>query len=195
MLQATNAHFIMTENLINRRNVVNDVSKKVSACKKFFMLEVKAQVVAAAINELGMEDIDSSPSEEKFDVNDNDSKEKKIDCIHSLATTVVNKYVLKEACVQSILDNLCHETEDAKCNMEGGRYLCRFPGCTNLFGMVARGDRTMRSHARLVLNKSQVSVPTKEKDDMFNYQTLFLEAGLLCNFYDAILEGDGQRVI
>ena len=48
----------------------------------------------------------------------------------------------------------------------------------------------------MVLNKSEVSKPKEERDDMFNYQTSFLEASLLlCNFYDAISEGDGQRVI
>ena len=36
----------------------------------------------------------------------------------------------------------------------------------------------------------------KGSDDMFNYQSSFLEVGmLLANFYDAISEGDGQRVV
>ncbi len=35
-----------------------------------------------------------------------------------------------------------------------------------------------------------------KRDDMLNYQSSFLEIGLLVNnFYDAISEGDGSRVV
>ena len=156
-------------NLINRRNVVTDVSKNVSACKKFFLLEVKARVVAAAMNELGIEDIDSSPDSESFNINENDSREKKINLIHSLATTVVNTYILKEARVQGILDKIHNATGDENCNMKGERYLCRFPGCTKSFRHDGkRRQDHEKSHTGMALNKSPVGMSAKEKDDMFN---------------------------
>ena len=38
--------------------------------------------------------------------------------------------------------------------------------------------------------------PSNAKDDVLNYQTSFVEVGLLLkNFYDAVAEGDGLRVI
>jgi hypothetical protein len=56
-------------NLINRRTVRADVSKDVSACKKFFLLELEARIVAATMVLLEMEDIDDTPSLSKLNVN------------------------------------------------------------------------------------------------------------------------------
>ena len=53
-------------NLINRRNVVTDVKTRVSACKQFFNVSLDARVTAAALQELGMEDINAVPAEDKF---------------------------------------------------------------------------------------------------------------------------------
>ncbi|XP_065055033.1 uncharacterized protein LOC135683648 [Rhopilema esculentum] len=49
--------------LINRRNVVTDVSKRFDANKKFFLLEVHARIVAALLVILGIKDIEEQISE------------------------------------------------------------------------------------------------------------------------------------
>jgi L1 cell adhesion molecule like protein len=42
----------------------------------------------------------------------------------------------------------------------------------------------------------QTQVRDVVNDDIFNYQSSLLEVGLLLmNFYDAITEGDGQRLV
>ena len=67
------------QNLINRRNVTKDVSKNVSACKKFFILTLEARVVAAAMSELGIIDIDEIPSPDTLPENINTfSKQQKV---------------------------------------------------------------------------------------------------------------------
>ena len=57
-------------NLINRRNVKADVDSAVNAARRFFMMEVEARIVAAAMTELGMDEFDSTrqngPSAEKM---------------------------------------------------------------------------------------------------------------------------------
>ena len=48
-------------NLVNRRNVVEDVKKKFSACQEFFLMEVETRVVAATLKVLGLDSIDGEP--------------------------------------------------------------------------------------------------------------------------------------
>ena len=48
--------------LINRPNVATEVTKRYDACKKFFLLEVEARVVAATLTTLGLDSIDQSPT-------------------------------------------------------------------------------------------------------------------------------------
>ena len=76
------------------------------------------------------------------------------------------------------------------------RYKCRFAGCTKSFWYDGKRRRDHEaSHKGMVFNQVDVVKHKEEKDDMFNYQTSFLEALLLSNFYDAISEGDGQRLL
>ena len=49
--------------LVNRRNVVTDVSKRFDANKKFFILEVHARIVAAFLVILGIKYMEEQPSE------------------------------------------------------------------------------------------------------------------------------------
>ena len=49
--------------LINLRNVDSHVRAKVNACKQFFLMEVDCRVVAAALEELHIKDIDDVPDE------------------------------------------------------------------------------------------------------------------------------------
>ena len=49
-------------NLINRCNVKGDVHQAYTRCKDFFILEFETQVVAAALQVLGMSTLDDTPS-------------------------------------------------------------------------------------------------------------------------------------
>ena len=55
----TNAHFVNV--LINRSNVYLDVRLMVSSCKQFFLMEGECSVIAAAMEELHVQDIDDIP--------------------------------------------------------------------------------------------------------------------------------------
>lgn len=185
-------------NLINRRNVRADVSKNVSACKKFFLLELEARVVAATMNELEIEDIDAIPSPDKFYVNtENASNQEKIKCLNSLVSKVVNKYILRDDKVQAILDKVQAAKDDSNISKPvGERYMCRLPGCTKSFRYDGKRRRDHeKTHEGMALD-DDVETSDKAIDDVFNYQSSFLEVGILLrNFYDAVSEGDGQRII
>lgn len=71
-------------NLINRRNVVKDPSKDFKACEDFFLLAVKAHILCAAMQEFGMEELDSS-------IPDTLCKDKKTS-IEAVATKIVDKF-------------------------------------------------------------------------------------------------------
>ncbi|XP_028413964.1 uncharacterized protein LOC114536823 [Dendronephthya gigantea] len=188
-------------NLINRRNVRTDVSKDVSACKKFFLLELDARIVAATMNELGIEDIDATPSTDKLKMDiENASIREKRECLNVLAGKVVNKYILRDDKVQAILDKTRVATEASKKveTSDGERYMCRFPGCTKSFRYDGKRRRNHeKTHGEMVVEENRDTEKcVVMKDDMFNYQSSVLEVGLLlANFYDAVTEGDGQRLI
>ncbi|XP_068670229.1 uncharacterized protein [Montipora foliosa] len=197
-------------NLINRRNVSSDVDVAVNPCRKFFDLEVKARLIAAALNELGMSDISDSPKGEFSQPNlpEASNMEKK-DYVRKIATHIVDGYVIRRENVENIFNNLlaaeAAEEEEVRQQTDNGRYICFFPGCSKTFA--SRGKR-MRDHEAthnqqvppqdspglLFPSDSATSEKVPEKDDMFSYQCSFLEYGMLIlNFFDAIKEGDGKR--
>lgn len=54
-------------NLINRRNVKQDVTAAANACRRFFILAVEARIIAAALHILEMNSIDDKePKCHKF---------------------------------------------------------------------------------------------------------------------------------
>ena len=182
-----------------------DVSKNVSACKKFFMLELEARIIAATMIELGIGEMCQSPSTGTYEDLGSMSKQAKVDCLNSLACKVVDTYILRKDKVETILEKT-REAQDAEKSenvKEGERFPCRFPGCQKSFkhdGKRRRdhekthGSFVAEQHSKPSANSSQNVA--KSSDDMFNYQSSFLEVGmLLANFYDAISEGDGQRVV
>ena len=50
-------------NLINRQNVISSPEKDVNSCEVFLTLIVKAHVVTAAMEVLGMSDLNDQPNE------------------------------------------------------------------------------------------------------------------------------------
>ena len=154
------------------------------------------------MTELEMEDVDSIPHSGKLNIDiEKASIREKREYLCSLAGKIVDKYILRDDKVQAIIDKTRAATEANKTvqSSNGERYMCRFPGCEKSFRYDGkrRRDHERTHDAGVVVNENQHSLKRDVlKDDMFNYQSSFLEAGLLLrNFYDAISEGDGQRLI
>ena len=82
------------------------------------------------------------------------------------------------------------------------RYQCRYEGCTKTF---AHYRKRMKDHEAkhdppiLEEVKQPLTVDTtsdEDQDDMLNYQKALLEYGMhILNFWDAISEGDGERIM
>jgi hypothetical protein len=93
--------------LINQRNIAVDVSKNVNATKSFVLLETDARIVAAGMNELGIEDISQEPSSDIIPPNlKAASKDDKKQFLKSLAGKVVNKYILSSEKITLLLDKV-----------------------------------------------------------------------------------------
>ncbi len=163
-------------NFINRANISVDVSKNVSATKSVVLLETDARIVAAGMNELGIDDINGEPSSNTIPPNlKTASKDDKRLFLKSLAASVVDRYILGSEKIALLLEKVHMAESEEKSNADCGRYKCRFPGCGNYTS----------SHKQ-----------TMKRDDMFNYQSSFLEIAILVkNVLDAISEGDGARVV
>ena len=153
-------------NLINRRNVPKDVSKNVSACKKFFILTLEARVVPAAMSELGIIDIDEISSPDTLPENINTfSKQQKVEWLNALATKVVDKYVLNEKNVQAVLYKMSNGNVESE-RQVGDRYLCRFATCQKSFrfdGKRRRAHEMTHRGLTSITNKT----PSSIKDDVF----------------------------
>ena len=94
-------------NLINRRNVSSDVDAAVNPCRKFFDLEVKARLIAAALHELGMNNILDSPKGEFSQPNlPEASNVEKKEYVRKIATHIVDGYVIRRENVENIFNNL-----------------------------------------------------------------------------------------
>ena len=120
-------------NLINQRNIAVDVSKNVNATKSFVLLETDVRIVAAGMNELGIEDISQEPSSDIIPPNlKAASKDDKRQFLKSLAGKVVNKYILSSEKITLLLDKVyAAESEEIKKKKSdcSTRFKCRFPGC------------------------------------------------------------------
>ena len=88
---------------------------------------------------------------------------------------------------------------------ENGRYPCRFPGCkkTYSFDGKRRKDHEASHDPPVVVSMITFTSTIPDsigdktcKDDMYNYNVCLTRYGLLCKeFYDAIKEGDGSRIL
>ena len=122
-------------NLINRRNVKGDVDSVVNVARRFFLTEVEARVVAAAMTELEMDEFDSSP--------ENDptakmwSRKEQKEYLDRLSSNIVDKYIVdkeKREKITAALEQLEErQLQRLKDKTENGRYKCRFPGCKKTF--------------------------------------------------------------
>ena len=188
--------------LINQRNVGSEVKARANACKQFFLLEVESRVVAAVMEELGILSIGDIPKDSHLPSNlSNKTRKEKKKFIDDLSAVVVDKYVLWKDKVEQLLN----KTKDAQ-NKEvdhdvgltvNGRFECRFPGCDKTYKFDGKRRHEHEATHGLFVDEKK-DAPKNRKDemvDMFTYQTSLLELGMMTkNFFNAVSEGDGERV-
>ena len=191
-------------NLGNRRNVKGDVTAAANACRRFFVLEVEARIIAATLQIMGMKKIDDeNPTMHMFPSAPGTSTDDKKAYLHTISSLVVDQFVVDqkrnndvEISVQSM-----QQGQDQQPDVYG-RFPCRFPGCSKTFAHHGklRKDHEAKHDPPVAITCSYAhilrSVSIHEDDDMLSYQRSLLDYGLLIlNFFDGISEGDGERVI
>ena len=85
-------------NLINRKNVKEDISAAANPCRWFFQLEVESRVVAAASKVLEMNSLDKNekPTKNGFLNGENGTREEKKNYLRKIATAVVDNYIVDQ---------------------------------------------------------------------------------------------------
>ena len=188
-------------NLVNRRNVKSDVSAAANACRRFFQLEVEARIIAAALSILGMKKMDDEkPIRNMFEGTSTTDNKKSY--LHHISSLVVDKFVVDQKRNTDVEQSLLSMQEDQDQQPDVyGRFPCRFPGCSKTFAHHGklRKDHEAKHNPLAPVPGSDAHIlksTSLEDDDMFSYQRALLDYGLLIlNFFDAISEGDGERVI
>ena len=183
--------------LINGRNVSSDV--KSSACKQFFLLEVECRVITAAMELLHIIDFNDIPEECYLPSNLNTAVQKKR-FLKNFAATLVDKYILQLDKVELLLRTIGEAQNMEVVQTLGlsadGRFMCRHPGCLKTFRY--DGKRRQDHEATHGITEQDAFRPiniVNHDDDASNYQLALLEFGMIIkNFYDAISEGNGERV-
>jgi len=143
-LYATNAAndkctLFSDRNLINRRNVVADVTKAYAPNKQMLLLAVKARIVAAAIVELGMETVHGYPTKNMFQRSTLLSSHQVSEGVYlsRLAASIVDKYIINSRATHDILNDVLNVKEqqalDNLLRLPNGRFPCRAPGCDKSF--------------------------------------------------------------
>ena len=201
-------------NLVNRRNVKGDVTAAANACRRFLQLEVETRVVAAAMEILGMSSLDDEKPTKNAPPDSTDATDvAKKSYLRRIASLIVDTYVIdqqRNLDIQQSVQMVEHEQgarqQEITVDREGRRrFKCRAPGCNKDF---AHDGKLRRDHeakhnppvaidqipARLFVLDTPVD--DDDGDDMLSYQKALLDYGMIViNFWDAISEGDGQRVI
>ena len=184
--------------LINRRNVNTDVSAKVDGCKKFFQLGIHARVIAAFCEVLGINSPDEIPSDNPM-INKltTATQKEKQEYLKKISSEVVDKFIAREGIHESVIKRQTYEDWLLSNNPTDseGHFLCRSKGCPKTFKF--DGKRRIE-HEKLHGLHKEIEAKSSEavQDDMFNYQCSLLDIGMIIlNFYDAVSEGDGMRVV
>ena len=125
---------------------------------------------------------------------------------HILYYSILLRFVVDEEKNKRIVKQIeglqIHE-ESSAANKDG-KYPCRSPGCQKVFaqdGKCRTAHKAKHNPPVIILEQVKNVIldaepPLNEQDDMFCYQKALLEYGmLLLNFWDAISEGDGTRIL
>jgi hypothetical protein len=198
------------KNLINRRNVKMPVDKNYSNCKQFLMLELETRVVALGMHILGMQNLADVPELNIPPKEGSPDILKKL-YLHKICNIIYEKYVSEANKGTDFMKAILVEEEaDALRRRqsvdENGRYPCRFPNCNKTY---AKDGKRRKDHEASHVPPVHVEEPiisamlpiasesedNTKQDDMYQYNIRLTRLGLLClEFYDAIKEGDGQRI-
>lgn len=198
-------------NIINRRNVREDPHTAYRPDRDFLILEVTARVVAAAFEVLGMGNKIEQPKNLPIPVEvttwDN---LKKLQFLHKAAAMIVDKLVVDKEMMDETITSMisAQERQEIVNKIElnpDGRFSCRYPGCSKSFKYNGKSRKRhelshdppvdVSDNCDSIPTPAQV-LPSKDGDDVFNYNTALLAEGLFfLNFLDAVKEGDGGRII
>ena len=192
-------------NLVNRRNVKGDVSAAANACRRFFQIEVEARIVAAAMKILCLTKIDEEPPVNKFPVGSDATNGERRNYLNSIASEVVDSFVIDQTRNRNMEDVVKKmQLKEKEIPNVDGRFKCRSQGCLKTFahpGKLRRDHEATHNPPPEVQDCDSNSVfdepstDDSDRDDMFSYQRALLDYGMLIlNFWDAISEGDGDRV-
>ena len=188
-----------------------DVSAATNPCRRFFQIEVESRIIAATLKVLEITSLDpkEKPAQNAFVAGENATKQQKKDYLRKIAESVVDAYVVDQERNTDIMHSVQvmeHErhAKEQQVNAQG-RYPCRPPGCSKTFahdGKLRREHEAKHNPPILIEDplESMLIIDshlTEEKrDDMLAYQKVLLDYGMLVlNFWDAISEGDGGRII
>ena len=142
-------------------------------------------------------------------VAENATKQAKKACLRKIASIVVDDYVVDQERNENIMRSaqvIEHEqhAREQQVNAQG-RYPCRSPGCNKTFAHDGklRRDHELKHNPPVVIDEPPTDIFVMDskftednKDDMLSYQKALLEYGMLVlNFWDAIAEGDGERIL
>ena len=197
--------------LINRRNVVCDPKNAYIPNRDFVLLELKARVIAAAMDVLGFESQTSLPS--KFPIPEglpSKPRSEQLKYLNQAAKMIVEKFIYTDVDSRCLTDSILTAQEDSFPNQlhltNEGRFPCRYGGCNKSF----KYDGKARQKHELTHNPppridmvqqpttitGRKEIPIEAKDDVYNYNCSLLAHSLLFqNFLDAVKEGDGRRII
>ena len=159
-------------NLINRRNVSNDLTSAYRAGRDFLEIVFKSRIIAAAQKVLGFENKTGKPT--KFNLPSgihSMKKSDKLNVLHELAGKVVDAFVFDQSSsVDAIVNTVVTEQEKENLLRQqqltaDGRFPCRFPGCNSSFKY---DGKSRRNHELKHNPPVQVNEPTIE--DTFSTQ-------------------------
>eukprot|EP00794_Sanderia_malayensis_P020985 gene20985-23038_t len=168
--------------LVNRRNVVTDVSKRFDANKQFFLTSVNARIIAAFLDHLGMKDMDDEIPENLIKEVESLSKHEKRKFFHALCTDVVSKFLLQPERDAGIFEKQSYEDwlQNVNPKTADGRFMCRFKGCEQTFQ--CNGKRRLEHEKKahgLHVFATKLRDAAKKEDDMLNYQLALLNYGMI----------------
>ena len=162
-------------------------------------MEVECRVIAAAMEELHIQDINDIPLDGYMPSNLTTKKEKR-DFLEKLAVSVVDKYILQCDKVELLLQKTGQaQNQEVVISMgmtADGRFMCRHPGRHKTFRYDGKHWQQHEATDGLAVNETfNPEAANQKEDDMHNYQVSLMEYGMIIkNFYDAVSEGDGGRV-
>ena len=172
---------------------------------KNYFLQNYIFIAITLLKVLGLKSLnDDKPSKNVLENISKSTKEEKAMYLKQIASHVVDKYVVDKSRNQQIFEH-AQRIEKSEPNAQAnadGRYPCRAPGCNKTHdGKLRKDHETMHnppvdiqrfSPNSFVLNSSKCE---EDRDDMLAYQKALLDyCMLVLNFWNAIADGDGERI-